>query len=453
VPHTQTGPRPQSSPAGAIPGLRRGLGVLTLAGTIFIFAAGGPFGLEAMVREGGPGAAVLMLVLTLLFWGLSHALVATELSSAVPEEGGFVRWVGMAFGRFWGFQAAWWYWIKMLADTSIYPVLFSQYLVYWVPGLGAWQARLVRVLLIWIFVSINLCGIRLGGRIAVGFSLLLLAPFAVFAVLGLPHFTLAALHPLVAAGKSPAEGLGLALLLGMWCYNTLDSVSVVAGEVENPTGAYGRAYALAIPCMFLVYLLPIVAGIGVDRDYLHWTDRHFSTLGYRLGGSALGGSIALAALLSNISLFHGALMVNTRVPLSLAEQRSFPAAFALVGRRFGAPWFSLLFDGAVYTLIALSVDHFVDIVVWNQWLNAGIYTLLYLAFLRLRLKRPDLPRRFRVPGGWPGAIAICVGPFIVCWLGVPIGAMRMAWLGLIGLASGPAAFLLLGRGGVRTARG
>jgi amino acid transporter len=71
----------------APPRLRRGLGAVTLAGTIFIFGSSGPFGLEAMVRDGGPGAAALMLVLTLLFWGLSHALVATELSSAVPEEG------------------------------------------------------------------------------------------------------------------------------------------------------------------------------------------------------------------------------------------------------------------------------------------------------------------------------------------------------------------------------
>ena len=28
-----------------------------------------------------------MLLVGLLFWGLSHALVATELSSAIPEEG------------------------------------------------------------------------------------------------------------------------------------------------------------------------------------------------------------------------------------------------------------------------------------------------------------------------------------------------------------------------------
>ena len=423
--------------------LRRGLGVVTLAGTIFVFVSSGPFGLEAMVRDGGPGAAALMLVVGLLFWGLSHALVATELSSAVPEEGGFFRWVEMAFGGFWGFQAAFWYWIKMLADTAIYPIQLGQYLKYWWPGLDPFEERLVRVALVWLFVGINLRGIKAGGRLAIGFSLFIMAPFVAFVVLGAPHFTLHALTPLVAQGKGTLEGLGLALMLGMWCYNTLDSVSVVAGEVHDPTRTYGRAYLLAIPCVFLGYLLPVVIASAVDPDYAAWPDHHFSTLGFRLGGGWLGAWIALAALVANLSLFHAALMVNTRVPMVLAAERRFPAVFSAIGRRHGAPWVSLLFDGAVYTAIALVTDGFVDIVVYNQWLNLGIYTLLYLAFLRLRKTRPDLPRRFKVPGGWPGALAICAGPFLICWLGVPIGGRKMLWLGLLGLASGPLTYFAL----------
>jgi amino acid transporter len=435
-----------SFPAGS---LRRGLGVLTLASTIFIFISSGPFGLEVMVRDGGPGIAPLMLLLTLLFWGLSHALVASELSSAVPDQGGFFRWIGMGLGEFWGFQAAWWYWIKMLADTSIYPILFVAYLKYWFSDLGPWQERAVRIAVVWIFVGINLRGIRTGGRLALLLTLFLVAPFVLFVILGAPHLSFRALTPLIAEGRPLLDALGVALLMGMWCWNTLDSVSVVAGEVRDPTRTYARAYALAIPCSLLIYVLPIVVGLGVDPDYAAWSDRHFSTLGFRVGGEWMGSWLALAALASNISLFHGALMVNTRVPVVLAEQGRFPSPFAGIGKRFGAPWVSLLFDGCVYTLVALVVDAFFDIVVYNQVLNAGIYTLLYVSFLVLRARRPDLPRRFRVPGGWPGALLVCLGPFVVCWIAVPISAVNAAItpaaVGLLALLSGPLAWFVLGR--------
>jgi len=425
--------------------LHRGLGVVTLAGTIFVFVSSGPFGLEVPVRDAGPGATALLLLVGLLFWGLSHTLVATELSSAAPVEGGFFRWIEMAFGQFWGFQAAWWYWIKMLADTSIYPIMFAEYLKYWTPWLGPWQGRLVRVLFIWLFVAFNLRGIRAGGRLALGFTLFILAPFVLFVLLGAPHLGPTAVTPLVAEGHGTLEALGLALMFGMWSYNTLDSVSIVAGEVIDPTRTYGRAYALALPCIFLGYILPVAVGAAVDPDYSAWTDHHFTTLAGLVGGVWLAAWVALGALLSNASLFHGALMINTRVPLVLAEEGRFPVLFAAVGRRTGAPWMSLLFAGAAHTVIALAVDHFVDIVVWNQWLNLGIYTLLYMAFLRLRWARPDLPRRFRVPGGWPGAIGICVGPFLICWAGVPIGARHLVWPGIAGLLSGPLIFAVLSR--------
>jgi amino acid transporter len=194
--------------------------------------------------------------------------------------------------------------------------------------------------------------------------------------------------------------------------------------------------------LLLTYLLPVVVGLSVDPAYAAWGDHHFATLGRMLGGAWLGGWIALAALASNLSLFHGALMINTRVPFVLAREGRFPRFFGRLGDRTGAPWASLLFDGVVYTVIGLSVDRFVDIVVWNQWLNLGIYSLLYLSFLALRRRRPDLPRPFRVPGGWPGAVLVCIGPFLVCWLGVPIGGRDLAWVGLMGLASGPVAWIL-----------
>src|SRR5207245_10880563 len=74
-------------------------------------------------------------------------------------------------------------------------------------------------------LPIYLRGIRAGGRVAIGFTLFILAPFALFVLLGAPRLGAAAVTPLVAEGKEPLPALGLALMFGMWCYNTLDRKS------------------------------------------------------------------------------------------------------------------------------------------------------------------------------------------------------------------------------------
>jgi len=41
---------------------------------------------------------------------------------------------------------------------------------------------------------------------------------------------------------------------------------------------------------------------------------------------------------------------------------------------------------------------------------AGALTLEFLALIVLRIKRPDAPRAFRVPGSWIGMAYVCITP-------------------------------------------
>ena len=56
--------------------------------------------------------------------------MTAELSTMIPENGGFVLWVKAAFGNFWAFQEAYWSFVNNLFDLSIYPVMFENYIGY-----------------------------------------------------------------------------------------------------------------------------------------------------------------------------------------------------------------------------------------------------------------------------------------------------------------------------------
>src|SRR5206468_619612 len=79
-------------------------------------------------------------------------------ASMLPEEGGYYRWVDRAFGRFWAFQNGWLTWMYSLVDMAIYPVLFSQYLHYFLPAFDSRLEWLVSLAVIWGATWINLRG-------------------------------------------------------------------------------------------------------------------------------------------------------------------------------------------------------------------------------------------------------------------------------------------------------
>ena len=95
---------------------------------IYIFVSGGSFGIEEMVASSGPGLTLLLLLALPVIWALPMALVASELGSAIPDSGGFYVWTQRGLGRFWGFQAGWWWSLALLVDTSLYIVLSATYL-------------------------------------------------------------------------------------------------------------------------------------------------------------------------------------------------------------------------------------------------------------------------------------------------------------------------------------
>jgi len=67
----------------------RKLTLLPLIAATYFIVSGGPFGLEDTVAKAGYLSAILILLITPLIWALPTALMVSELSSALPEEGGY----------------------------------------------------------------------------------------------------------------------------------------------------------------------------------------------------------------------------------------------------------------------------------------------------------------------------------------------------------------------------
>src|SRR5439155_655620 len=141
-----------------------------------------------------------------------------------------------------------------------------------------------------------------------------------------------------------------------------------------------------------------------------------------VGGAWLGHVVAAGAVLRAAGLFMALLLTTSRVPYVLAREGALPRAFGVLHPRFGTPWLAVLVSSAAYA--ACAVFSFKELIVLNVWL----YLLALLgepaSFLSLRAAAPGLPRPWRVPGGWTGALAVTVLPALFA-----LGAMATAGWG------------------------
>ncbi len=210
------------------------VGLFSFVFVMYSYNTAGPFGLEDQVRTSGPGMALIYQLLIPFFWCIPISLVAAELTTAMPVEGGFYRWTRAAFGDFWGFLAGWWNWCASFLLGALYAVLFTDYLAFYFPQLTGWRHFLVAVSVIAVIAYVNVRGIRLVGRIATILELGILAVVLVMCAMSVRMWHFNPFLPVVPPHKPVFQVFGVGLALGLWLYAGYEQVSSVAEEVEDP---------------------------------------------------------------------------------------------------------------------------------------------------------------------------------------------------------------------------
>jgi amino acid transporter len=325
-----------------------------------------------------------------------------ELAAAIPAEGGFYVWVRRAMGPFWGFQEAWLSLVASIFDMAIYPTVFVLYLGrLWPAATAGPRGVAIAAAMIVVCLAWNLFGAKAVGEGSILLGVLMLSPFVLI--------TLYAFFRHVTLGAAPlAQGSFLTgILVAMWNYMGWDNASTVANEVENPQKTYPRVMLLTLAAIFLSYVIPVVAvwHLHVQADV--WATGSWASIATMVVGPWLGLALVAAAMISEFGTFNSLVMSYSRLPVAMAEDGHLPKIFALK-LKDGAPWVAILVLGVAWAAsLGLSFD---KLIMLDILLYGASLVLEFLALIVLRIREPQLPRPFRVPGGMPGAIALAVGP-------------------------------------------
>ncbi|HKW45845.1 MAG TPA: APC family permease, partial [Gemmatimonadaceae bacterium] len=408
---------------------------------LYFSTSGGAFTTETLVHEVGPGLALLILLLVPLVYSIPEVLIVGELASMLPLEGGYYRWVQRAFGQFWAYQNGWLTWMYSLVDMAIYPVLFNQYLGYFVPSLGRVERWIIALLVIWSATAINLRGAFRVGRTSVVAGLFVVTGFLALAIAALPHVTHIPWHPFAAPGRNVVNGLAVGLSIALWNYIGWDNASTAQGEVLDASRTYPRALGFALPLVVLSYFVPLLPALGAT-DWRSWTEGGWPEIARSAGGlfgTPLAIWIAVAGMVSALALFNALLLSYSRVPFVIADDGYLPAPLARTDRN-GTPRNAVLVSALVYSAFVLIP--FGSLVVADVLLYSLALSLEFASLVMLRRREPTLRGAFRIPVDANSVAVLAALPMLVLVLVVAL-SFRDGEYGLPALV-GTAVAIVLG---------
>jgi amino acid transporter len=407
-----------------------------VAATYFM-VSGGPFGLEDLIGSVGYRQSILILLLTPLLWSVPTAMVVGELAAAYPVEGGYYAWVRRALGPFWGVQEAWLSLAASLFDLALYPTLFTRYLAgLWAPAANGPTAIAIGVGLIAASTWLNVRGARTTTEASVLLGVLLLCPFVVLAIVcsAMPAGDVGSATP------APGGGLFAGLAVAMWNYMGWDNASTIAGEVRDPGRTYPRTMLITVALVAFTYVVPVAAVAHTGLAPSAWTDGSWALAGTKMGGRTLGVAIAIAGMVSSAGMLSALVMSYGRLPHVLAEDGYLPRWLGKKDEATGAPVAALVVLGVAYSAcLGLGFKRLVEL---DVLIYGASLALEFVALAVLRVKEPNVPRPFQVPGGRAGAFLVGVVPMgLLVWLLVVGGEEEGGGMGTILTAAG---FVALG---------
>ena len=400
------------------------IGVLGMVVVGFFWVHGGIYGNEAMLMAGPPLYVFIMLGIVPFVYSLPIALIVAELSSAFPEDGGYVVWVQEACGKAVGSHHAYWVWVIYVVDAAIYPVLVANYVDTMVP-MGDTSRGLLATAIVIGVTLINLAGTDVMVKFNTLLAIVSLAPTLVFMFLGLPSVSLS--KCLVAEGDADWTLLVSWIL---WLYCGFFSLGTLAGELENPRSTFTIAIAILFPAVLLLNTLPLAVALGLDDRLDHYSAGYFNVLAGRLAGVWLDGAFQLGANVCLVGLYNAAVLTAERslcflVSTQFGDAIEEYATSKTAGRgALGRVLRTLLSTSqtGVAPLYILTNAVCAGILVWMPYtllvefsmlLSVPSILLFMWSFVALRIQRPSVDRPFLIPGGLPVAVLLTVVPVAI----------------------------------------
>ena len=380
-------------------------------------------------------------IIGMILFLIPISLAGAELATGWPEGGGVYAWVKQAFGEKGGFVAIFCEWsnnlvwfptvLAFIASTlafAITPDLATNpYYMFSVMMIAFWGTTCIAYFGEEASTKFSNVGVILGSILpAVIIIFFAIAAIVMGVTTVLPPFSWSEVVPEINLATIPFFATVILLFAGM------EMAGFHALEVKNPQKDFPRAMFFSAVLIFILTVLGTLAiAFVIPESELSLASGVMQAIQYFFTAAGIPWLIAPMAVLITIGgvVLLAAWLIGPAKGLGVvAEEGNMPPLFNRTNK-YGAPVAVLLIQAAIGTVISL-LYVFLPSVNQAYWILSAmtvellciVYVLVFLALIKLRYSKPDVPRAFTIPGGLPGV-----------WLVGGLGAFGVIFTFVIGL--------------------
>jgi basic amino acid/polyamine antiporter, APA family len=417
--------------------LIRGLGLLAAIAVIIGNVIGTGVFLKARVMTCNLGSPTWVITVWIAagLLSLAGALTYAELSAMKPEAGGEYNFLRDAYGKVWSFLFGWMQ--IFVAKTGSQAAVAFAFMIALNDFLGGnlkkvllsvnlggqtpfeiTSLQIVAIALIILITTLNCLSVKFTGQLA---TILTFVKIGLVFFVGIGAFILVSgdfghLSQISQGGicegvaenvkygspnYSLVAGIAAAMLAALWGYDGWNNLTMVAGEVKNPSKNIPLAliggtiliiflYVFANLAYFYVLTPTEIASVSKDSSVAFVVVSKF--------GLAFGAMImTIGLMLSSLGTLHTSVLTGARVPYAMANDRLFFSQFGRLSDFSNVPIWAVVMQGIWASVLVLtgSFDTLTDYVIFGSWIFYAAATASVFVFRRTM---PDAERPYRTFG-------------------------------------------------------
>jgi APA family basic amino acid/polyamine antiporter len=442
------------------------------------------------------GATPIVLGIAGLIYVL-NALTYAEGGATIPEAGGSASFARHGFNDAVGFIAGWALMLSYIATMAISAYTIPPYLGYFWPALKEpVMGTAVSMGIVVFLMLINVLGVRESSRLNITFIVLGILTQITLIVLGAililaPSPSTLSEHMFGAGNWPSTQNLIFGIAIAALCFTGVETVSQLAEETRQPARKVPQAYLLMTAAVLILFagisiialsaMTPQelgnpetgwardpVAGIAgavsaaispeeIAADITSQTELAI-IIKWILTGvrNRLPGLVAILAATILLTATNAGLMGISRLAFNLSSHHQLPIVLSHTHHRFRTPYIAII----LFCIVALVLlipgfvrpDFFTDLGALYVFGSLLCFALAHAAILGLRVRKPALPRPFKLGlnlkiRGWELPLTAILGLLATSaiWFVIIVIQPYSRWAGLVWMVVGFAIYFFYRR--------